>query len=85
MDRLWSFLVSKKNREIIGWVGGGAAVVIAGLWTVFVYFHPPKNDGDDSRRGVTASHGGIAIGGDVTGSTVKAGSNARDDDETKGK
>jgi hypothetical protein len=72
---VWSFLGSKKNREIIGWIGGGIVVIIAGLWTAFVYFHPPKSDSGEGKRDVSASHGGVAVGGNVKDSTITTKSN----------
>lgn len=42
MRRLWSFLRLKRNREILGWLGGGAVVVIGGLWTAYTFLaHQP--------------------------------------------
>ncbi len=73
MSGIWSFLGSKKNREIIGWLGGGIVIVIAGLWTAFVYFHPPKIEGGEGKAGVSASHGGVSVGGNVTNSTINTG------------
>lgn len=34
IDILWTFLTSPENREVLSWIGGGVAVVVAGLWTV---------------------------------------------------
>jgi hypothetical protein len=31
MGQLCSFIAQKNNREILGWVGGGLVVIIAGL------------------------------------------------------
>ena len=52
--RILVFPRSKKNREILGWLGGGIVVVIAGLWAAFVYFFPPKGDGAEGKREVSA-------------------------------
>jgi len=65
-----SFFRSKRNRDLIAWWGAGAVIVVSGLWTAFVYFFPPKSDAGDRKSGVSASYGGIAIGGNVSGSTV---------------
>jgi len=79
------FFPFKKNRELIAWWGGGAVVVITGLWTAFVYFFPPKSDAGDRKGGVSASSGGIAIGGNVSKSRVNAGSAPHSETEPKGK
>jgi hypothetical protein len=63
MSGLWSFLGSKKNREIIGWLGGGIVLVIAGLWTAFVYFNSPKGDGGGGAGNCNQTSGGIGSGG----------------------
>jgi len=42
MTTLWAILRKKSNREIISWLGGGAVIVIGGLWALFVYIFPPK-------------------------------------------
>jgi len=72
MTIIWSFVQSKKNREVLGWVGAGLAVVIGGLWTAFVYFSTP---GKPSASGSTvqASCGSVAAGGNVSGATITAG------------
>ena len=80
MSGLWAFLGSKKNREIIGWLGGGIVVVIAGLWAAFVYFFPLKKDGDGPGpqvkidSSVKAGDCSIASSGTATGNTVNCGS-----------
>jgi len=60
---------NKRSREILGWLGGGLAFVIAGLWVAFVYFFP-KNDG---HGGVEASCGSAAQQGTMVGSTITVG------------
>jgi hypothetical protein len=72
MSRIWSFLGSNNNRKIIGWLSGGIVILIAGLWTAFVYFFPPKDDRGEGKREVSASHGGVSVGGNVTNSTINA-------------
>ncbi len=70
MSGIWSFLGSKKNREILAWLAGGLAAVVVALWTAFVYFHPPRSDGGEGKGAVSASHGGVSVGGNVTNSTI---------------
>jgi len=69
---MWSFLQNKKNREVLGWVGAGLAVVIGGLWTAFVYFSPPNKPASGSAN-VEANCGSVATGGSVTGSKIIVG------------
>jgi hypothetical protein len=38
MEAIWRFLGDKRNRVILSWLGGGAVVVIGGLWAAFVFF-----------------------------------------------
>jgi hypothetical protein len=85
MSGIGSFFRSKKNRELIAWWGGGVLIVISGLWTAFVYFFPPKSDTGDRKGDVSASSGGIAIGGNVSNSTVSASSKPVGETEPKGK
>jgi hypothetical protein len=72
MSGFWSFLGSKKNQQTIAWLGSGIVIVVAGLWTAFVYFFPPRGDGGQGKREVSASHGGVAVGGNVRNSTINA-------------
>ena len=48
-DSLMGSLWSPGNRNTLSWLGGGAVVVITGLWAAFVYFFPPKKDGEGPR------------------------------------
>jgi hypothetical protein len=68
MGGLWSFLAKPKNQKTLSWLGGGAVVVIAGVWAAFVYLFPAKKD-EASLPPVCAQQG-IAIGGAVSGSTI---------------
>ena len=72
MCRLWSFLGSKKDREIVGWLGGGIVIVIAGLSMAFVYFPPAKGDGREGKGGVSASYGTVSVGRKLSNSTVRS-------------
>jgi hypothetical protein len=36
----WHFVGNRRNGEIASWLGGGAVVVVGGLWGVFTYFFP---------------------------------------------
>src|ERR1700675_2976366 len=35
--QLWKFIHDSKNHEILSWLGGGAVVVVAGIWAAIVY------------------------------------------------
>jgi hypothetical protein len=63
MGVLWSFLSAPKNQKILSWLGGGLAVVIAGLWAAFVYFNSPKGDNGGSEGNCNITSGGIGSGG----------------------
>jgi hypothetical protein len=64
MGGLWSFLSAPKNQKTLSWLGGGLAVVIAGLWAAFVYFNSPKGDASGSAGNCNITSSGIASGGD---------------------
>jgi hypothetical protein len=63
MGSLWSFLAERKNQKTLSWLGGGAIVVIGGLWAAF--FVPSENDAT-----VKAGDCGIADSGTATDVTV---------------
>jgi hypothetical protein len=81
---LWAFLHKRSNREVLAWIGGGLVILAAGLWTVFVYMFPPKHE-DGEHSGAQANCGGVAIGGNVTGTAITAGSATNSDCSTKQK
>jgi hypothetical protein len=37
---MWEFFRKKGNREVVGWVCGGLAVLAGAGWAVFTYFVP---------------------------------------------
>jgi hypothetical protein len=67
--KVWHYLSDDKNRAVLGWIGGGIVVVISALWAAFVYFAPPPKPATPPSS-IEASHGGVAVGGNVTGSTI---------------
>jgi len=78
MSRFWRFLRDKRNQQVLGWLGGGLVVAATGLWAAFVYFFPPVKSSETTSSepappSVQANCGGIAIGRDVSGSTITAG------------
>ena len=66
---IWAFLRERSNREVLAWIGGGVAIVAAGLWVVFVYLKPAN---------VEANCGSVAVGGNVAGATINAGASNSD-------
>jgi hypothetical protein len=79
-DGLWGFLRDKRN--VLGWLGGGIVVLATGLWAAFIYFFPPVKEAKSPEAtppSVQANCGGIAIGRDVTGSTITAGTTTNSD------
>jgi hypothetical protein len=38
---LWRFLQEEKNRQILGWLGGGVVVLAGGVWVVVTFFYSP--------------------------------------------
>jgi len=85
LPRLWSFVRNGKNREILTWLGGGAVVIIAGLWAAIVYFFPAHKPSELRPADVQANCGGVAIGGTVTGTAITAGTTTSADCSTKPK
>ena len=83
MNSFWHFLRDKRNLQVLGWLGGGLVVAATGLWAAFVYFVPLKSPEATSSEpmppSVQANCGGIAIGRDVTGSTITAGTTTYSD------
>lgn len=37
--RLWRFLGDEKNRQILNLLGGGAVVIVAGIWALVTFFY----------------------------------------------
>ena len=74
MLQLRQFVRNSKNRAIVSWLGGGAVVIITGLWAVIVYVFPPHVPTD-----VQANCGSVAIGGNVTGTTIRGGTTTSTD------
>ena len=84
MNSFWRFLRDKRNQQVLGWLGGGLVVAATGLWAAFVYFFPLQRaletkSLEPTPPGVQANCGGIAIGRDVTGSTITAGTATNSD------
>jgi hypothetical protein len=88
MNRLWQFLRDKHNQQVLGWLGGGLVALATGLWVVVVYFFPLQKSPEPQASAipnVQADCGGVAIGGNVSGSTITAGATTSSDCTTKPK
>jgi hypothetical protein len=83
--RLWHFVQNSKNREILSWLGGGAVVVVAGIWAAIVYLFPASKPPQPSPAAAQAICGGVAISGNVTGAAITAGTTTSSDCSTKPK
>ena len=85
MSSLWKFLRQKRNREVVGWLGGGLVVLATGLWAAIIYFLPPQKRSESAPASVQADCGGVAVGGNVSGATITAGATASSDCSSKPK
>jgi hypothetical protein len=82
---LWKFLHDGRNRAILSWLGGGAVVIATGIWAAIVYFFPAHKPPELNPRDVQANCGGVAIGGNVSGTTITGGATTSSDCSTKPK
>jgi hypothetical protein len=78
MSNLWEFIRQKRNRDVLGWLGGGLVVAATGLWAAIVYFLPPQKPSEPRPPNVRADCGSVAIGGSVTGTTITGGATNSD-------
>jgi hypothetical protein len=65
MGSVWAFLRKPSNRLLLSWLGGGAVVIVGGIWAVVTYVWPAH----EAPTAVCADQG-IAIGGNVSGSKL---------------
>ena len=72
-SRVLTFLRDEGNRALLGWIGSGLVVLIAGLWAGFVYLYPPKKDEGGGAIKVEASCGSAAAQGNFYGSSITVG------------
>jgi len=69
MSAIWEFVKDPDNRAVLGWIGGGAGVLVAGIWAV-VKFLAKNGDRKVSGPNVSADRGSVAVGGDIKNSRV---------------
>jgi hypothetical protein len=73
--KIWSLLQDGKNQRVLTLIGGGLAVAAGGPWAAFVHFYPaPEAKPAPPQNRNEAECGSVAIGGDVSGATITAGS-----------
>jgi len=90
MNSFWRFLRDRRNQQVLRWLGGGLVVAATGLWAAFVYFFPPPKSPETKASqpvpvDVQADCSGIAIGGNVTGATIRTGAMTNSDCASKPK
>jgi hypothetical protein len=83
MKRIWRFVGQKRNRDALGWIGGGLVVVTSGIWAAIVYV--PHQQQEIRPTEVEARCGGVAIGGSANRSTITGGATSGADCSTKPK
>ncbi|MEP1198903.1 hypothetical protein [Tateyamaria sp.] len=65
---IWSFLSDPEHQKTLGWLGGGAMIVIGGLWQAFLVLRKKKDASKDAAKPVPTktSKGTIsAVDGDI--------------------
>jgi hypothetical protein len=60
---MWKLISNKRKRDIIGWLGAGAAAIAGGAWAVYIYF-VPVDHGKPSNCTILAS-GSVAPCGSI--------------------
>ena len=67
LPRIWRFIRNSKNREVVSWLGGGATLIVAGGWAVFIHFasHHDRSAAPSMVTTITQSGPGIASGHDT--------------------
>jgi hypothetical protein len=74
---IWSFLVDENNRAVLGWIGGAVVVVVGAVWAVLKFMLTKRTVASAPAPTVTASHGGVAAGHDISGSKIDTGSGTK--------
>jgi TIR domain len=76
---------SRHSREVLAWLGGGLVALAVGGWAAIVYFFPPHKSAMPKPSNVEANCGSVAIGGNVTGTSITGGATTSDDCSTRAK
>jgi TIR domain len=61
--KLWSYVQQEKNRQVLGWLGGGVVILAGGVWAMVTFFSAPSDVNVEAP-------GGVAAGRDIRGSTI---------------
>jgi hypothetical protein len=67
---IWAFVQEAGNRAMLGWIGSGIVVVFGGIWIIFQLFPSEEKPKEQAAQIVSASYGGVAIGGRIHDSNV---------------
>jgi len=67
---MWKMLSDPKKRAVLGFIGMGFAAVAGGGWAVFTYVWP--KEGHAAPAVVNCAGQGVAVVGNVSGSTINA-------------
>jgi hypothetical protein len=66
-SRALAFLRDEANRAVLGWIGGGVAVAVGGLWAVFTFYVDHSKPPPPPATAIVEQKGtGIASGHDTT-------------------
>jgi hypothetical protein len=85
INKLSHFLRDKHNQQVLGWLLGGLVVLATGLWVFFPPLKSPNPQSLATTPNVQADCGGVAIGGNVSGSTITGGATTSSDCTTRPK
>jgi tetratricopeptide (TPR) repeat protein len=69
LGSVWPFLKDPANLAVLGSIGAGIAAIAGGAWAFFTYFDKKKEKGA-AAQSVSADHGSVAAGRDITGSVT---------------
>jgi hypothetical protein len=68
---LWDWLSVPQNQKTLAWIGGILVACVVAGYRLFEFLASRKRQREENRgASVTASDGGVAAGGDITGSRI---------------
>lgn len=67
MRAFWRYIQTKDNRELLGFLCGGLAAVVAGGWVAYTHFS--KKEQPDRPQTTISAPGGVAAG-TISGSPI---------------